>query len=80
MRRVSINCDDPDWQLRLHLNLSQKLEIDLINADFSKNGTYFKSLAQSFSMELLPSRDPSLRVVHFRKAPAGELRRKPAAD
>jgi len=34
MSRAAINCVDPDWQLRLHLNLSQKKEVDLINVDF----------------------------------------------
>ena len=67
MSRITINCDEPDWQLRLQLSLSQRKEVDLINVDFETYGAYCETVAQSFSMQVLLSRDQNLRVLHFRK-------------
>ena len=80
MSRVTINYDDPDWQPRLQLNLSQRNEVDLINVDFLTHGKYLESLAQSFSMEILPSREPSFNLVYFRKPIAGKSERNPGLE
>lgn len=80
MAYQTINCDEPDWQSRLQLNLSQNNEVDLINADFVTHGAYCESLAQSFSMEIRLSRDPNLNVVHFRKPEPDGLERDPAVE
>ena len=60
-----ISCTASDWQNSLRSMLSQKVEVDLTNANMEFDGVYLEELAKDNTMCLI--KDESLKAVLFRK-------------
>jgi hypothetical protein len=60
-----ISCTAADWQNSLRNTLSQKMEVDLTNANFEFDGVYLEELAKENTMFLL--KDENLKAVFFRR-------------
>lgn len=60
-----LSCTASDWQDSLKNLLSQKVDVDLTNANFEFDGVYLEELAKENTMRLI--KDESLKTVCFRK-------------
>ncbi|HXC35378.1 MAG TPA: hypothetical protein VNV43_05850 [Candidatus Acidoferrales bacterium] len=61
----TINCNGSDWQNSLRNSLSQKVEVDLTNANLEFDGVYLEELAKENTMCLI--KDERTNAVFFRK-------------
>ena len=61
----TLSCTASDWQNSLRSMLSQKVEVDLTNANMEFDGVYLEEVAKENTMHLI--KDESLRTVCFRK-------------
>ncbi|HEV2328407.1 MAG TPA: hypothetical protein VGY56_06425 [Verrucomicrobiae bacterium] len=61
----TINCSGSDWQNSLRNTLSQKVEVDLTNANLEFDGVYLEELAKENTMHLI--KDEKSHAVFFRK-------------
>ena len=71
MSRPILNCDEPDWEVRLRDYLIERKEVDLINFDAQTHGCYCSNLARNFAMELRHKENRSFDTAHFRKISSG---------
>jgi hypothetical protein len=62
---VMISCNASDWQNSLRNMLSQKMDVDLTNANFEFDGVYLEEIAKENSMFFV--KDERLKQVCFRK-------------
>jgi len=61
---VIISCTASDWQNSLRNMLSQKMDVDLTNANFEFDGVYLEELAKENTMYFV--KDETLKAVCFR--------------
>jgi hypothetical protein len=60
-----LSCAASDWQNSLKSMLSQKMEVDLTNANLEFDGVYLEELAKENTMHLI--KGGNLNAVFFRK-------------
>ena len=65
--RRTLSCLHPNWEDDVLYLLSTDHEIDLIDFDYDKHGTTCESLARQYPVELRMDRNPSVRVIYFRR-------------
>lgn len=62
---VMISCTASDWQDSLRNTLSQKVDVDLTNANFEFDGVYLEEIAKENAMFFF--KDERLKAVCYRK-------------
>ena len=62
---VMISCTASDWQNSLRDMLSQKMDVDLTNANFEFDGVYLEEIAKENAMFFV--KDERLKAACYRK-------------
>jgi len=62
---VIISCTASDWQNSLRTTLSQKVDVDLTNANFEFDGVYLEEIAKENAMFFV--KDERLKQVCYRR-------------
>ena len=60
----TLSCTASDWQNSLRNMLSQKMDVDLTNANFEFDGVYLEELAKENTMYFI--KDEGLKAACFR--------------